>query len=149
MSRELVFRSELAATPERVWAWISSVDSISRELRPLLVMTAPAHVRNLADVALQPGVPLFRSWLLLFGLLPFDRSDLTLLRLEPGVGFLEESPMLSMKLWRHERWLEPLASGTRLTDRLTFEPRFAAPLVSWFVRTLVGHRHRVLRAQLG
>jgi hypothetical protein len=36
-----------------------------------------------------------------------DRSDLTFLELEPGRRFLEQSPMLSMKLWRHERIVEP------------------------------------------
>ncbi|HTO55332.1 MAG TPA: hypothetical protein VMR50_18250 [Myxococcota bacterium] len=145
----LTYRSELAAPPERVWAWIVSAAGIRRELRPLVKMTMPRGLRNLDDVNVELGKPLFRSWLLLFGLLPFDFSDLTLLRLDPGRGFLEESPMMSMRRWRHERWLEPTGAGTVLTDRLTFEPRFAGPLVTGFVRVLFAHRHRVLRRSLG
>jgi ligand-binding SRPBCC domain-containing protein len=145
----LSYRSELAASPERVWAWIVSAAGIARELRPIMKMTMPRGLVNLDDVTVEPGKPLFRSWLLLFGLLPFDFSDLTLLRLDPGRGFLEESPMRSMKRWRHERWLEPAGAGTVLTDRLTFEPRFAAPLVTAFVRALFANRHRVLRRDLG
>jgi len=145
----LTFRSELAAPPERVWEWMTSFDGISRELSPILRMTAPRDVRTIGDARIEPGRPLFRSWVLLFGVLPIDRSDLTLLRLDPGRGFVEESPMLSMRLWRHERWLEAGVGGTVLTDRLTFRPRLAAPLVVWFIGRVFAHRHAVLRRALG
>ena len=57
------------------------------------------------------GVPLGRCWLLLFGLLPFEYDELTLVRLEPGRGFLERSRMLSLRHWEHERTLEPSGRG--------------------------------------
>ena len=61
---------------------------------------------------------------LLFGLIPFDYDDLCVERLDPGVGFLERSKMLSARVWEHERTLEPLdGGGTRVTDRVRFEPR--------------------------
>lgn len=146
---ELSFRSELSAPPARVWSWITSADGIARELRPLLRMTMPRQVRRLQDAHLAPGRPLFRSWLLLFGILPIDRSDLTLLELVEGRGFVEESPMLALRRWRHERTLEPRGAGTVLTDRLAFEPRLASGLTRWFVETLFRHRHAVLRRHLG
>jgi len=142
---ELTFESELAAPPERIWAWVTSVRGINSELRPLLRMTAPARVQRLDDVLVVAGKPILRSWVLLLGLLPIDRSDLTLTMLEDGKGFLEESPMLSMKRWRHERTLLARDAATLLTDQLTFEPRFATGLVRWFVGTVFRHRHRVLR----
>jgi ligand-binding SRPBCC domain-containing protein len=145
----LTFCSELRASPERVWNWITSVDGISRELWPILRMTIPAHLRTLEDAHIEPGRRLFRSWVLLFGVLPIDRSDLTLLRLDHGKGFFEESPMLSMRLWRHERWIEASGDGSVLTDRLAFAPRFAAGVTRWFIRTVFTHRHAVLRRELG
>lgn len=38
--------------------------------------------------------------------MPIDYSDLTLISLTPGVGFLEQSNMGSMKIWLHERPVE-------------------------------------------
>jgi len=125
------------------------MDGISRELAPILKMTAPRGVASIADLRVQPGERLFRSWMLLFGILPVDRSDLTLLTIEPGKGFLEQSPMLSMKLWRHERRLDASGDGTLLTDRLTFEPRLGSAVTRWFITTVFNHRHRVLRQHLG
>ena len=144
---DLIFHSELRASRDRVWAWITSVEGISRELWPILKMTAPRNARSIQDVLIEPGKPLFRSWILLFGVLPVDRSDLTLLQLEEGTGFVEESPMLSMSLWRHERSLATNGEGTILKDMLTFKPRLATPLMKWFIQTVFTHRHVVLRRQ--
>jgi len=146
---ELTFSSDLASSPDRVWRWITSMEGISKELAPILKMTAPHGVTGIADVQVRPGQALFRSWFLLFGVLPIDRSDLTLLSLDPGKGFLEQSPMLSMKVWRHERQLEASGNGTLLTDRLTFQPRLATLVTRWFIRTVFQHRHRVLQQQFG
>ena len=147
----LRFESRLVAPPERVWAWITSIEGISAEMWPYLRMTIPGGVRSLADVHPEPGAPLFRSWVLLFGVLPIDYSDLTLLELDPGRGFLEQSPMGSMTLWRHERRIVPDSESgvVTLVDQLTFRPRLAKGLVRWFIRRVFTHRHRVLRANLG
>jgi ligand-binding SRPBCC domain-containing protein len=145
----LTFSSDLNASPERVWQWMTSTSGILQEMAPLMRMTVPSSFTDLATSTVPLGQRLFRSWVLLFGVLPIDRSDLTLLSLDTGKGFVEESPMLNMKLWRHERTIEAVDGRTRLTDRLTFEPRFARPLVAWFVRTMFGHRHGVLRKKLG
>lgn len=146
---ELTFRSELKASSEVVWRWITSVHGISTELWPMMKMTAPSGVGSITDVDIQVGRPMYTSWILLFGFLPVDRSRVTLLEITDGEGFLEESPMLGMKLWRHERRIESLPGGCVLTDRLTFEPRFGTPIVRWFVKKLFEHRHVVLRRELG
>ena len=93
-------------------------------------MPVPRGIRRLTDVDAVPGQPLFFSWILLFCVLPVDWSRLTLLEIDDGRGFVEQSPMGSMRTWRHE-------------------PRFAAPLVGWFVRRFFAHRHAVLRKHLG
>ncbi len=146
---QLDFRSQLTAGPKEVWTWITSADGILREMRPLFRMTMPRGVKRLEDLEIVPGKRLFRSRLYLFGFLPFGYSDLTLLEWSDGVGFVEQSPMTGMKLWRHERTIHPTADGCTLTDKLTFEPRFAKSLVAWFTRRMFEHRHAVLRRNLG
>ncbi|MGP0170704.1 hypothetical protein ACSVIJ_02370 [Pseudomonas sp. NCHU5208] len=148
----LRFESRLRAPRERIWTWITSVEGISREIWPFFRMTAPKGVRSLADVTLQPAMRIFRSHVFLFGVLPIDYSDMTLLELTPGVGFVEQSPMGSMKLWRHERYIAPCPHEPGvclLVDQLTFQPRMAKHLVAGFIRRVFIHRHQVLRKALG
>jgi ligand-binding SRPBCC domain-containing protein len=148
----LCFESALRASRERVWEWISSVEGIQAEMRPWLRMTAPRNLRSLADVPFQPGVRMFRSTVFLLGVLPIDFSDLTLLELDDGSGFVEQSPMGSMALWRHERRIVPCEddpSAVRLVDRLTFQARLGGGLVRWFIGRVFTHRHAVLRATFG
>lgn len=147
--QQLSFSSELPVSTEKAWQWITSMKGIRSEMMPIMKMTAPRGVQDISQLDVQPGRRLFRSYIFLFGVLPFDFSDLTLVELNPGVGFVEESPMGSMKYWRHERTLEAIPVGTRLTDHLSFEPRLARGLSTWFVRRIFEHRHAVLRRQLG
>jgi ligand-binding SRPBCC domain-containing protein len=145
--------SVVPATPEAVWARVSTMEGVNHELRPLARMTYPKRAAGMRlDPAVVPlGERLFRSWVLLFGFLPVDYDDLTLVRIEPGRGFLESSRMLSQRRWTHERRLEPVAGGCRVTDRIAFEPRLALlgraflPVFRFFFR----HRHRRLASFLG
>ncbi len=146
------FESQLGASAARVWEWITSIEGVSAEMRPLLRMTWPKGIRSLDELDIRPGERMFRSRVFLFGVLPIDYSDMTLLEFSPGDGFLEQSPMGSMKLWRHERRIAPSPSDPArvvLIDQLTFEPRMAKRIVGWFIRRFFMHRHDVLRARLG
>lgn len=148
----LRFESKLHASREEVWEWITSIDGILAEMRPYLRMTAPKEVRSLNDLEISPGVPMYRSRVFLFGFIPFGHSDMTLLELEPGYGFVEQSPMASMKKWRHERRIEQVPHDPEavvLVDVLTFRPRFGGRIVGWFIRRLFEYRHAVLRSALG
>ena len=122
---------------------------IRAELRPIARMTAPRGITTILDLDVKLGTPLIRSWFLLFGFLPVDRSDLTLIELSGGHRFIEQSPMVGMRLWRHERTIDAVAGGSKISDRLTFEPRFLPQLGKWFIAALFRHRHRVLRRELG
>jgi hypothetical protein len=148
----LRFESKLHVSAARVWEWITSIEGISAEMRPFFRMTVPKGVRSLNDVKIEPGVRMFRSYVFLFGVLPVDYSDMTLVELDPGWGFVEQSPMGSMKLWRHERRIAPCPSdpsAVLLVDQLTFRPRIAQRFVGWFISQVFTHRHKVLRANLG
>jgi ligand-binding SRPBCC domain-containing protein len=148
---EFVLSSRLAATPEEVWARVTSAEGINDEMRPWFRMTVPRGVGTLDIDSVEPG-HLGRSWILLFGLLPVDYDDLGLERIEPGRGFLERSTMLTQRSWEHERTLVPSSSGgCTVTDRIAWEPRL--PLPGALLRPLFGaffrHRHRRLLRQFG
>ena len=149
---EALVSSRLDATPAEVWKWVTAPQGINDEMRPYLRMTLPAGVDSLDPESIELGEKIGRSWILLFGLIPFDYDDLVLVRLDPGRGFLERSQMLSQRVWEHERTLEPTADGGCLiTDRVSWQPRLglpAAPLrpvIGWFFR----HRHKRLRRHFG
>jgi hypothetical protein len=144
---EVEISSELKAGAEAVWARAIDPAGINDELRPLMRMTVPAGAEDFGLDDPEPG-HIGRSWILLFGFIPFDYDDITIVRVEPGRGFLERSSMLSMRLWEHERTLEPLGQGRcQVTDRLAWEPRlplpgaWLRPLIRFFFR----HRHKRLR----
>lgn len=139
------FDTKVTADPEEAWRWITSFEGISKEMMPYLKMSAPRGVRRIDDLDITPGKPLFFSWIRLFGILPVDYSRLTLVSLDPGTGFVEESPMGSMKHWRHSRRIIPEGTGCRIEDRLEFEPRLLPAVSARVVRAFFSHRHKMLR----
>jgi ligand-binding SRPBCC domain-containing protein len=146
----LHLESHLAAAPDTVWHWVTSVDGIDDEMTPLLRMTFPRGMRALPAAGFVPGQKLCRSRLLLLRVLPIDWSDLTLVELEPGRRFLERSPMLSMAFWQHERIVAPSAQGTTIVDNLTFRSRLLPrALVRATVALFFRHRHARLRRRFG
>ena len=148
---EITVTSELEAGAEAVWARAIDPEGINYELRPLMRMTVPRGAENFGLDDLEPG-HIGRSWIFLFGLVPCDYDDLNIVRVEPGRSFLERSTMLSMRLWEHERTIEPLGDGRcQVEDRLAWEPRLPLP-GAWLrpvVRFLFNHRHGRLRRCFG
>jgi ligand-binding SRPBCC domain-containing protein len=149
----LFFESRLAAPADTVWAAVSTMDGVNDELMPLMRMSHPADLARFDDdVDVRPGLVVFHSWLLLFGVLPIDRHALAFDRLIPGRGFDERSHSWLQREWIHRRRVEPIGpDACRVRDELAFEPRVpsAAPLVKPVVRRLFTHRHRRLRARFG
>jgi hypothetical protein len=140
--------SIVPASVDRVWTRVTTFEGVNDELRPILRMTCPREHRRIDPATVPLGRPWFRSWLLLFGVLPFDCDHLRLVAIEPGRGFHEDSTMLTQRRWVHRRQLEASDGGTRVTDRVEFEPRL--PLMGALLRpvldALFRHRHRRLRA---
>jgi hypothetical protein len=147
---EFHISSRLAAAPAAVWERATSAEGINHELGPLLRMTMPRGVESLDLHGLEPG-PLGRSWILLFGLIPFDYDEIGLERIEPGRGFLERSTMLSQRLWEHERTIAAEGDGTTISDRLAWEPRLPLPgrLLRPLIAAVFRHRHRQLQRHFG
>ena len=82
-------------------------------------MSVPDSIRGKVIEELPLGVPICRSWLFLFGIVPIDYDDITIADCEPGRRFREESTTLNMRSWSHERVLRDLPGGCEVTDTLT------------------------------
>jgi ligand-binding SRPBCC domain-containing protein len=149
LSFRLVFESLLSAPEGEVWAEVSTLEGVNRELSPWIRMTAPAEARGRSLEEAPIGEPLFASFLLAFRVVPFDRHELRLVAASRG-HFLERSHSSLQRVWEHERWVEGVAGGTRVRDRLFVEPRLPSDaLVRSVVSALFRWRHRRLRARFG
>lgn len=151
MRGPIVTRSLLRAQRETVWQRITTAQGINDELWPLFRMTAPASLRAGGLERVEVGQRICRSVVLLFGVLPVDYDDITLVRLEPPAGFLERSRMLSQRVWEHQRTLEVVPDGCVLTDRVSYLPRLPVPdrLLRPLYSSVFRHRHRRLRRRFG
>lgn len=113
-------------------------------------MTFPPDISDLT-AGWRPGKRLFRSWLLVAGLVPVDYDDVVFAEVEPGRRFLERSSLLTQRLWEHERVIEPAPHGCRVTDRVRFVPRapWLSALYGPVFRALFRWRHHNLRRIFG
>ena len=148
----ITFKTTVCAPQPAVWERVSTMLGVNDELRPLMQMTCPdMNMRISRDLIGTPGVPLFRSWLLLFGIIPIDYDDICLVAVIEGKSFSERSSMALMTQWHHDRVLEAGNEGTIITDELAFTPRFRifGCVLSLVVRFLFMHRHRRLVSRFG
>ncbi len=145
--------TRLAAPAERVWRHATTLDGINRELAPWMSMSAPPDLDGLSldDDRVVLGEPLFASRVRLLRVLPMETMQVTLVELDRGRRFVEQSPMRTMRTWRHQREVEPDGAGCRLRDTITFEPRIgaAARPLGRLLEAFFGHRHRKLVALFG
>ena len=141
------FESKVPRTPDELWNWSTSVRGVDAEMGPVLKLDFPKGMTHIPRDGSGLGKPLGNCKFLLFGIVPVDLSRLTFVEVEPGRRFVEQSPLLSMKSWRHERVIEPAVGGTKVIDTLEFTPRFATGLVKWFISKFFQHRHTVLERE--
>jgi ligand-binding SRPBCC domain-containing protein len=143
-------QSIVDAPAEQVWARVVTPEGINDEVRPWMTMSMPRGAKSLTVDNVPVGTPIGRCWLRLLGVVPFDYDRLTIAELVPGRSFDEQSTMMSMRRWRHERSVTPDGDGkTVVRDCITFELRtplrLATPAVATGLRALFGHRHRRLQ----
>lgn len=140
--------SDLLASPDEVWPHLLNMESINAELSPIRMSYPAALPLSTIDPRQIPlRQVLFKSWVTLFGVIPLDRHALCLTEITPGQGFHEESTTWLQKHWIHDRRLSPSGAGSRVTDRISFQPRLAGlgPLIASIVRSTFERRHRRLR----
>ena len=143
--------SPLAAPRPIDWAHAGSMAGVNRELGPLLRMTYPPTYATLTTSQIRLGRRLFRSWLLLGGVVPNEYDDLTLVAFHEGASFTERSSMVAIAMWQHERRITDTAYGSLVTDILQFQPRLAwtGSVVHVLVRIVFRHRHQRLQQLFG
>lgn len=146
----LTMTTHVPVSTGEAWAWSTSLEGVRTEMRPLLKVVFPKAMTHIGpETAL--NTVLGRCQFLLFGLFPIDMSKLRFTEMEPGHRFVEESDLLSMRSWRHERVITPSADGrgAQVTDHLAFTPRLATPVVRYLVKLFFAHRHKKLALALG
>lgn len=139
--------SDLEVSPKEAWKLVGTMEGVNLELKPLAQMTFPKSKSEFNPNNIIIGKPLFRSWILLFGILPIDYDEITFQTLKTDVGFIESSKMLSQKLWQHERKLQPTPFGCKITDTIKFTPKlsFLGFFYSFSFKLAFRNRHRNLR----
>lgn len=142
--------SDLAEQASVIWEHAVSPSGVNSEFRPFLRMTFPDGMENIT-LNWKPRERLFRSWILLAGILPVEYDDLAFEEVEPGYRFLERSSMFTQRIWEHERVIEPCPQGCRVTDRVYFEPRVPGigAILTIIYKAVFRWRHRNLRSLFG
>ncbi|KAA0084521.1 hypothetical protein CIW52_10995 [Mycolicibacterium sp. P9-64] len=143
-------RSIVNAPADRVWQRVVTPEGINDEMGPWMTMSLPRGAQGLSVDDVPVGTPIGRAWLRLFGVLPFDYDYLTIAELQPGRSFREESTMLSMSRWQHERSVTAEGDTKAVVhDRVTFQTRIwlrpATPILKVTIGALFRHRHRRLQ----
>ncbi|GHB57106.1 hypothetical protein GCM10010377_55200 [Streptomyces viridiviolaceus] len=133
--------------PQELWTNVTSMSGVNLELLPYMRMTLPRELRRDPSIRQVPlGSSLGKSWIFLGGLLPIDFDDIVIAEREEGRRFLERSTTSCTKVWQHERIIDEIPGGARLTDRLSYLLRpHMRPVRAPFRRAMGGlftHRHR-------
>jgi ligand-binding SRPBCC domain-containing protein len=151
VSHSFTISTPLRASAQQVWAHASTFAGVNRELWPWVRMTCPRAQARLTPDAFPVGRTAFRSWILLFGLVPVEYDDFTLAELEPGRGFYEVSRLLTLREWRHRRSVQATAEGCVLRDEIALAPRWRGTgwLLARVYRCVFAWRHRRLRRLFG
>jgi ligand-binding SRPBCC domain-containing protein len=135
----------LRANRAQVWAAMSTVGGVNKEVAPFVRLTDPTDGAPFDTEPWRVGVPV--SWQLLFGVIPVDRHRIELVALPDGGGFRESSSTWWYRVWWHERALLDDPGGCVVRDSVEIESRLkmADPIVAWAVRWMFRRRHRWLQ----
>jgi hypothetical protein len=139
----------LPADRSEVWAAVSSIAGMNRELAPFVKATDPTGGAPFDADAWRVGSPVI--WLLLFRVVPVDRHRIGLIAPPDGRGFRESSSSWHHRVWRHERTLLDDPRGCVVRDSVEIEPRLGVldPVLEWAVGRMFRHRHRRLHRRFG
>jgi len=139
----------LKASRAEVWAAVSTVDGINREVAPFLRNSDPTHGASFDAEPWQLGAPVL--WQLGLGFIPVDRHRVEMVALPDGGGFRESSSSWWHRVWWHERTLLDDSGGCIVHDDVVIEPRIRVfdPIIATSVRWMFRRRHRYLRRRFG
>ena len=147
----LNYSSHLAATADILWKHALCMTSVNTELHPLIKMTFPKNQNYVNIKKDQLGTVIFKSIILLFGIIPIDIYEVTFIEFEEGKYFQECSPTLTQRCWKHRREIIPVPEGCIIRDRVELEPRnkLWRPIYYWFAKKIFNTRHKNLQRLFG
>lgn len=138
--------SILPIDKEKLWHAVTNMNGVNYELAPLVRMTVPKTYKGFTISDAPLNQPLFSSLILLFCYIPVDLHRFKLEKVVVNERFEEYSNTLIHRFWQHTRILTTVKKGTRIEDRLTFQPRL--PLLGYFLlpifQLVFRNRHRKL-----
>ena len=139
----------LRANRAELWAAMSTVGGVNKEVAPFVRMTDPTNGAPFDTEPWRVGAQV--CWQLVFGVIPVDRHRIELVALPDGGGFRESSSTRWYRVWWHERALLDDPGGCVVRDSVEIEPRLklADPIVGWAVRWMFRRRHRWLQRRFG
>lgn len=139
--------SRLSVQPDKFWGE-QSIATVNVELSPWIYMSAPAAWQSLRLKEWDGSGQLFRSWVLLFGLIPVDCHTFGTIDLSQHMKFVERSSSLFNNIWQHERIAKTVPGGGEVIDKVSFTPRvrWLSPVLRTIYVLVFQHRHAKLRA---
>lgn len=138
--------SSLPITPTQLATDIFCMEGVDYELKPLIRMTFPEELIYKDFRTLLKNKVLFKSYILLFGIIPIDVHNLKLKTIT-DLSFYETSDSLMNLQWNHRRRIMPQGDAAVLRDEVVYLPRFKR-IGSWFrplYWLIFKHRHRRLK----
>src|SRR2546430_15004782 len=97
----LIVELPVRASRSEVWAAMSSVDGVNREVSPFVRMTDSTHGAHFDTEPWRVGAPALSKQL--FGVIPADRHSVELEAPPQEGGLFEASPHWADRVWGHER----------------------------------------------
>lgn len=109
---EFEIKSIVCSDKRSVWNGITTMKGVNLEFFPILKMTCPDNNLQLNSSHIT-DIPLFRSWLLLFGLIPIEYDLLKLTKIINEECFEEKSSMGLIKEWNHHRYISTVETNEK------------------------------------
>lgn len=149
VSFQIRHKTRVPVNADIVWQFVTTLEGINAELRPLMSMTTPPHWPDTSLAQVKVPIHLGKSWIFAGGLLLVDYDDLSIVELDER-RFKEESTMLSASSWTHERIVhEHSPTSSTIEDIVTVTPRkfisatrLGIRVHRFIITTVFGHRHR-------
>ena len=110
-SYSFTIASRRRSSAAQVWEHASTTAGVNRELWPLARRTFPPALGRLTPGTIPLGRTVFRSRVLLLGLVPVKYDDFTLLELAPRRRFHKCARLLTLREWHHRCTVVPAAQG--------------------------------------
>lgn len=150
---QFTVKSTVPEGVETVWAYVTTPEGFLNELGPNLHMTIPSGFDTGQIDAVGAGDFMGVSRVLLWNLIPIERSKITVMDIAPPHHIRELHQMILFAEWWQERRLIPVEDGTRIVDDISFDLRpglarvpFLGALAERFWKNHISARHRRLAA---